>query len=433
MKKRAKPTDILDWEELEEAPNTRGAFSFLRPQSTVINIGDHRSLEVTTADPREAQDRQLAEKAVSTGDVLSSGDFLSTVDDMSILGQATLENVNADSFRTRAKRPYREHRCFRVQDAHSPGENQLFAALHNAARPDGEDRRITIGWTRMAALAGLSDKAVKRLTRSLIDKLALDLVAPENSATKTVRTYRVYSFANILKRRNAAGLQWVIKDKGVRFVSKDLSVTGGVGGEPLCSITSTVDIKSSEAVDITYPLTRDKLDTVKGDIPSTPLRSGLGNKKEETTTTEDLALIVEAFSSYAVADEDLAKRIVRGARSYCVDASVSEIVAVIHLKAPEIVRNRSVRNPLGLLTHSIPLCFQGSGIIRLRKAWAAEREREVLRQAEREERDREMKQWIGRQVSEWKEVLANPAATDKERENAKRHILQFGPEIPGYE
>ncbi len=76
-------------------------------------------------------------------------------------------------------------------------------------------------------------------------------------------------------------------------------------------------------------------------------------------------MIVEALSLYAVADEDVAKRIVRGTRSHCADASVSEIVAVIHLKAPEIVRSRSVRNPLGLLTHAIPLCFEGSGMIRL--------------------------------------------------------------------
>ncbi len=122
----------------------------------------------------------------------------------------------------------------------------------------------------MAVVAGLSDKAVKRLTKSLIDKLAYDLTASENSATKTGRTYRIYSFANILKRRNAAGLQWVIKDKGVRFASKDTPINSSVPGEPLCGITSTVDIESLEAVDRTSIFTGDKLHTVKGDIPSTP-------------------------------------------------------------------------------------------------------------------------------------------------------------------
>ncbi len=49
MKRQPNSTEVLDWEELEQAPNPRGAFSFLRPQSPVINTQEHRQQELTPA------------------------------------------------------------------------------------------------------------------------------------------------------------------------------------------------------------------------------------------------------------------------------------------------------------------------------------------------------------------------------------------------
>ncbi len=40
MKKQRESTEILDWEELEKAPNTHGSFSFLRPQ--LVTRQEHR-------------------------------------------------------------------------------------------------------------------------------------------------------------------------------------------------------------------------------------------------------------------------------------------------------------------------------------------------------------------------------------------------------
>ncbi len=44
MKRQPRSKEVLDWEELEQAPNTRGAFSFLRVTGPVINIAEHRYL-----------------------------------------------------------------------------------------------------------------------------------------------------------------------------------------------------------------------------------------------------------------------------------------------------------------------------------------------------------------------------------------------------
>lgn len=63
----------------------------------------------------------------------------------------------------------------------------------------------------------MSDKAAKRNLTYLIEKLAVEVISPENSATRTGRTYRIYSYAAILKRRKNAAMLYVVRDKGVRF------------------------------------------------------------------------------------------------------------------------------------------------------------------------------------------------------------------------
>jgi len=113
---------ILDWEELADAPNTRGAFSFLRPQGSVIDIEQHRSQE------RRPQ---------------------SVTDDL-----PSIENRSA-KLATKS-RPYRVHRCYRAQDGHSNGENQLYLALWQAGLIETtETKRVTMGWDRMASARAL--------------------------------------------------------------------------------------------------------------------------------------------------------------------------------------------------------------------------------------------------------------------------------------
>jgi cell wall assembly regulator SMI1 len=280
MKRQRKTTEVLDWEELEGAPNTHGAFSFLRPQGTIINIEEHRQQE-TAASPD-------AEVNIQTK--------TSTVDDLS-----SVERHLA------LRRPYKVHRCYRAQDAHSHGENQLYAALWHAGVPDGpETKRVIMGWDRMARQAGMSDKAAKRNLKQLRDKLAVELLEVENSATRTGRTYRIYSFRAILERRNAAGLHFVVRDKGVRFVqAADIESAGNIDEGEVTNKTSTVDRTST--VDKTTTGTVDKTSRDTVDKTSTPLGSSLGSKDRKTTTTgEDLTPIVNALSSYAVADEDAA-------------------------------------------------------------------------------------------------------------------------------
>jgi hypothetical protein len=281
-----------------------------------------------------------------------------------------------------------------------------------------------MGWDRMASAAGMSDKAAQRNLRKLLEKLAVELLAEENSATRTGKTYRVFSYKTILERRRAAGMIFVTKDKGVRFVTapEDLSRKADVAADPpaidktsTVDITTTVDKTSTGTVDITSPDTVDKT--------STPLGSILGIKNRKTTTTgDDLDPIVASLAKYVVADESAAQKILSSCRDACATATVEEIASVIALKAPGIIRNRSINNPLGLLIASVPKCFQGVGIDRLRAEWATERQRELERQQERARQEADMMRWIERDCQKYRTILHCETSTDKEKSRARDEL-----------
>jgi hypothetical protein len=408
MKRQRRTTELLDWEELEGAPNTRGAFSFLRTQSPVINIQEHRQQE-------------------SKGPATSTPhDKTSTVDNPS-----TVDVSVSSSTPARRTRPYKVHRCYTVQDGHSAGENQLHSALWRSgvadvsASNDPDTRRVTMGWDRMARKAGMSDKAAKRNLTLLIEKLAVDLLASEVSATRTGRTYRVYSYAAILERRAAAGMLYVIRDKGVRFQTEtEVAAFSGAKATGPTDKTSTVDISST--VDKESTKTGDKTSTDTVDKTSTPLRSSLRTKERITTTTViDLSAVVEALAFYVTADESAAQKIVASSLQACESASTEEIVSVIHEKAPLIVRNRSIENPLGLLIRAVPKCFEGSGILQLRRQWAAEKERLAARELERQRQNQEFVEMVSRERRRCEATLADPASTDIQRATASKQLAEL--------
>jgi hypothetical protein len=302
-----------------------------------------------------------------------------------------------------------------------------------SASNDPDTRRVTMGWDRMARKAGMSDKAAKRNLTLLIEKLAVDLIASEVSATRTGRTYRVYSYAAILERRAAAGMLYVIRDKGVRFLTEtEVAAFSGAKATGPTDKTSTVDISST--VDKEPTKTGDKTSTDTVDIPSTgtvdktstPLRSSLRTKERITTTTViDLSAVVEALAFYVTADESAAQKIVASSLQACESASTEEIVSVIHEKAPLIVRNRSIENPLGLLIRAVPKCFEGSGILQLRRQWAAEKERLAARELERQRQNQEFVEMVSRERRRCEATLADPASTDIQRATASKQLAEL--------
>jgi hypothetical protein len=115
-----------------------------------------------------------------------------------------------------------------VQDAHTMGEQLVYETLWTFGGSDNgvvaPYKEVSGGYNRLASKTGLSDKAVMRNLRSLEEKLAITRISLEEKETCTPRVYRVFSYKEILQRRRAAGLEWVIRSgHGVAFAPVDVT------------------------------------------------------------------------------------------------------------------------------------------------------------------------------------------------------------------
>jgi len=130
----------------------------------------------------------------------------------------------------------RIRKCAATHDGHSLGEEVLYQSLWKAAAPESDaTRTITVGWRGMSQLCRMTPKNCKINTQRLIRKLALEVLSPYNTPESIGTTYRVYSDAAILERRRAAGLEWVVRSRGVEFVDP---ASGQAVTAQLCSYAS---------------------------------------------------------------------------------------------------------------------------------------------------------------------------------------------------
>ena len=133
---------------------------------------------------------------------------------------------------------YEAHRAQRVsaaRDSLGLGEERVYQTLWQATEsdgvhPEGEGTKIfSLGYDRIAHLVRLNEKSVRILLPKLIGKKVLEIVAAENSAAQTGRTYRVFSEEKVLERQRAAHLLFVVKNgRAVEFVHPVISPTVGV-------------------------------------------------------------------------------------------------------------------------------------------------------------------------------------------------------------
>jgi hypothetical protein len=112
-----------------------------------------------------------------------------------------------------------------VQDGHSHSEQAVYTALWDAAQPHGADTRVvSMGFGAMSKLARLSLNNCRLNIRSLIGKLAIEEIGSEDCENQVGKTYLLYNGAAVLRRRKAAGLEWVVRTKGVYFIDPKTGV-----------------------------------------------------------------------------------------------------------------------------------------------------------------------------------------------------------------
>ena len=356
-----------------------------------------------------AKDTVSSEHTVSSESVAPDRDVFS--------GDTVLsEDTVSPEIRPRSRRKYgaernlkRIQRALTVQDGHTIAEQLLYQALWSAreARRESDDTRVICGgFDRLAEMTNLHWSTVKRNLRGLEQKLALETIADEDCNARLGRTYRIFSYTAILKRRKAAAMEWVFRGRVVEFVPPPL------GASPISEDTvPSKDTVSSENTDTvcsehTVTVSSEDTDTVCSE------HTLLGNIRNtrRNASSSNIPFLVEIARQYAPGtDDDALQTLIQKCRNHQPDATEEEIAHFIHLKG-ELARNfASIKNPLGFLLESVPKCFEGESFRRFREGRLA-----VRQQAEEE------KQYWERFLAEQRAILKDPAASEEDRAFARK-------------
>lgn len=319
-----------------------------------------------------------------------------------------------DSFPLQRKLQIREAKL--VQEGHTYGEQTVYEALWKHGTVVNESiRLITIGFLRMASIAGLAESNCKPAVAGLLEKLAIERLPDKNLSQG--RNYRVYSWTAVLGRRRAAGLTHVIKSRGVVFVDPKT-------GQQL-TLAKTLPRRPSQpsGPETSGPVSVVSSRTVSGQQmtqppPAVPSTLQVGSRNNRGVQQSSfLPMIVTDLASRLRNDLDpsfddsAAGRLWRECHNSVPDCTIDEILHFVVMKAQKIYRDRSIRNPIGLLLMSIPEFFTGSAVHELRE----QKGREEQQRREVQEQQRKY----------WKDVAEDSNTPADERELALKFIAEM--------
>jgi hypothetical protein len=290
-------------------------------------------------------------------------------------------------------------RATRVEHGHSIGEHLIYEVLWRNAIGDDQTRTIQIGYDRLGALANVNWKTAKSCLKALGEKLAIEVIGAENSNERTGKTYRVHSFTAILERRRRAGMEWVEKGRGVRFIARTVPLSNTV------PVFGTVP--SSRTVPETGPVSVLKSGTASVPEFSTPL----GNIRniEEISSSSYVLAVSSATQKYGIVlDDDAARKLVRRCHSVREDVSEDEIAYFTELKINQLKNSRTVENWVGMLIASVPVYFEGRATELHR--YRAQKEHDIEQRRKAAQETRQMAQ----------ETLDDPQASNEERAWAQK-------------
>jgi hypothetical protein len=346
---KAEPLDLdRELDEMYSSAITRPNLGFLRvgesPAPPVIATGGDQYSSAVGETDASSDSPSMADTSMDARsiDVSASTRSIDTVSlDTRSLDTGSRDPVSMD---VRPAGKWKLHRCLTVQDGHSANEQLLYEMLWRSAKAVNPDERLlAISREDMASQTRITVRNVKGVLDRLIEKLAIERVIESNSFIRAAATYRVYSYRAILDRRRMAGLEWVTRANGVKFIAAKTAqeilsrpkFTEADSRQP----SGAFDHISSDAGAGTKDLA--SLDSASMDDRYAVLRAlGIGLRK-----------INPAFDSAAVAT------LWRECRTSVPDCTVEEVLHFSSLRAITISADKSIRNSVGFLLSSVPEFF----------------------------------------------------------------------------
>lgn len=219
-KPRAAPIDL---DEIEHDPGFRGMLSFLEVSP------EEKRRQLALRDKAERQP-PMGELPTGQSPMGQSPMAQQPIGDKLMgqppIGQPPMGESEPDAIPSmevegRGRRPLRY--CRTVQDGHTTTEEMSYQALwayarrHGKTDPDGS-QVVDLALSQLRTVLNTDHKNIKRLVTALRSKLALEVVRPPDYRRAISTRYRIFSPAQILERRKASAMVWVVRTRAVRFV-----------------------------------------------------------------------------------------------------------------------------------------------------------------------------------------------------------------------
>ena len=270
----------------------------------------------------------------------------------------------------------------------------------------------------MHDIAKLDRSNCKKNILSLIEKLAVETVGHHSVQRNVGKTYRVYSYSAILRRRKQAGMVYIVRANGVRFVMPDGTLLTGSHARRIQKLG--VDIHTGESHigistdsggeppigDAFDPPTLPEGRAHTGPMGGPPMvnkeYSNYRSKDPQPTTTslensvpEELIEGLHAIVSFI--DHQAVSFLWAECRARAADCTVAEVMHFTKSKAG-VLASGKIQNPTGFLLASVPKCFEGQSFSSFRRAQADREHAEAKLQQQQERAQREIEEEAKREM-----------------------------------
>jgi hypothetical protein len=306
----------------------------------------------------------------------------------------------------------RVHRAVLVQDGHSITEQALYELLWKLGKNVDSDsyRIVQIGQSKLSETFKMTTRNLVPALERLVQKLSIEELKGFDRRTRTARTWKIYSYKSILERRKKAGLEWVVKDKGVHFVTAPATYERSPDIPSPDVFETSPDVTSPDGLNqspdgasvVHLDRSPDGASETSGDGTSSRNTREF-SFREKTTTSSEIAAALRKYLGHS--DDVAVRRIETDCRKAYPEATVEEIVRFIQERGIQYTKSKSAQNAMALLFWAIPQAFA--------RDVKQHRELERIRAQEIEASQAKFR-------SEWQKILDDPDAPEEDKKLARQ-------------
>jgi len=261
----------------------------------------------------------------------------------------------------------------------------------------------------------MAKKNVRQNIARLFEKLALEILEDFETISSQARLYRVFSYKQILERRRAAGLEYVLRNKGVVFCTPN--------GKSLVSSPAYEITPGDETSIRPAPpkKRRPSLYPVSGpSVPSLPAPAS-----EQHLENDELQTVVVALNRYWPVDQAAAVQLLRDCRRTRPDARAEEIAFFVREKLELARQNRHITNPTGLILATVPQAFVGSAFEQFRKRMERQAALAAEEKQRKEQQNASLNAWVEKERTRCEAIASDSTKPQAERDKAEKMLREL--------